>query len=252
MTEHASSWHKASKLVEQISDLDIRREAIKSIQPNDQLHRQVKVFHQVYNLPIIPPEKANKDFSHITKHRLAMRFGLIVEEFMELCEAMDIRADINFYYLNEEEHWVKARSVSEVQASEAHDGQSLYFTYDRADGSWKMDVDAVDEDTMHKIVRERLQEAIIETDERNMVDVADACGDLKYVIAGFELEVGIPSATVLSEIQCSNMSKLGADGKPIYREDGKVLKGPNYFQADIHKVLVAHGMKIGAADEQRI
>ena len=72
---------------------------------------------------------------------------------------------------------------------------------------------------------------------RDTVEVADALGDLVYVIYGMALEMGIPMRDVLAEIQASNLSKLGADGKPIYREDGKVLKGPNYFRPDIAKVL---------------
>ena len=51
------------------------------------------------------------------------------------------------------------------------------------------------------------------------------------------LETGIDLAAVLAEVQRSNMSKLGADGKPVYREDGKVLKGPGYFAPDVAEVL---------------
>ncbi len=72
---------------------------------------------------------------------------------------------------------------------------------------------------------------------RDTVEVADALGDLVYVIYGAALELGIPMEDVLAEIQASNLSKLGADGKPIYRDDGKVLKGPNYFAPDIARVL---------------
>ncbi|MBR5950522.1 MAG: nucleoside triphosphate pyrophosphohydrolase family protein [Actinomycetaceae bacterium] len=72
---------------------------------------------------------------------------------------------------------------------------------------------------------------------RDTVEVADALGDLIYVIYGAALEFGLPMDKVLAEIQASNLSKLGADGKPIYREDGKVMKGPNYFPPNIKKVL---------------
>lgn len=71
----------------------------------------------------------------------------------------------------------------------------------------------------------------------DLVEMADALGDLAYVIAGAALEFGIPLDRVLEEIHRSNMSKLGADGKPIYREDGKVMKGPNYTPPDIEGVL---------------
>lgn len=79
-----------------------------------------------------------------------------------------------------------------------------------------------------------LYEAIQNVDE---VEVADALGDLIYVIYGTAISFGIDLDAVVAEIHRSNMSKLGEDGKPIYREDGKVLKGPNYFKPDILGVL---------------
>ena len=72
---------------------------------------------------------------------------------------------------------------------------------------------------------------------RDTVEAADALADLIYVIYGMALETGIDLAAVLAEVQRSNMSKLGADGKPVYREDGKVLKGPDYFAPDVAEVL---------------
>ncbi|WP_194786207.1 bifunctional GNAT family N-acetyltransferase/nucleoside triphosphate pyrophosphohydrolase family protein [Actinomyces haliotis] len=76
---------------------------------------------------------------------------------------------------------------------------------------------------------------------RDVVETADALADLVYVIYGMALETGIDLAAVLSEVQRSNMSKLGEDGKPIYREDGKVLKGPGYFRPDVVGVLGLDG-----------
>lgn len=88
------------------------------------------------------------------------------------------------------------------------------------------------------IMKDAFEEAIEHDEkERDTVETADALGDLVYVVYGMALEMGIPMADVLAEIQASNMSKLGADGKPIYREDGKVLKGPNFFDPDLKKVL---------------
>ena len=72
---------------------------------------------------------------------------------------------------------------------------------------------------------------------RDTVEAADALADLIYVIYGMALETGIDLAAVLAEVQRSNMSKLGADGKPVYREDGKVLKGPDYFPPNVEAVL---------------
>lgn len=80
----------------------------------------------------------------------------------------------------------------------------------------------------------------LEAAERgDLVEVADALGDMLYILCGTILEHGMQDKieAVFNEIQRSNMSKLGKDGKPIYREDGKVLKGPNYFKPDIETVL---------------
>lgn len=73
--------------------------------------------------------------------------------------------------------------------------------------------------------------------KRNGVEVADALGDLVYVIYGFALEMGYDLDDVIDEIHASNLTKLGEDGKPIYREDGKVLKGPNYIKPNIRAAL---------------
>ena len=73
----------------------------------------------------------------------------------------------------------------------------------------------------------------------DLVEVADALGDMLYILCGTILEHGMQYKIedVFNEIQRSNMSKLDANGKPIYREDGKVLKGPNYFKPDIDTIL---------------
>jgi len=73
----------------------------------------------------------------------------------------------------------------------------------------------------------------------DLVEVADALGDMLYILCGTILEHGMQHIIeeVFDEIQRSNMSKLGADGQPIYREDGKVLKGPDYFKPDIRRIL---------------
>lgn len=73
----------------------------------------------------------------------------------------------------------------------------------------------------------------------NLVEVADALGDMLYILCGTILEHGMQYKIeeVFEEIQKSNMSKLGPDGKPIYRADGKVLKGPDYFKPNIRGIL---------------
>ncbi|WP_168217974.1 acyltransferase domain-containing protein [Occultella kanbiaonis] len=76
---------------------------------------------------------------------------------------------------------------------------------------------------------------------RDTVATADALGDLVYVVYGMAIECGIPLEHVLAEIHRSNLSKLGADGLPILREDGKILKGPAYTPPDLAAVLARHG-----------
>lgn len=79
-----------------------------------------------------------------------------------------------------------------------------------------------------------LQEAVLKKD---IVGVADALTDLLYVVYGAGHAYGIDLDNCFREVHASNMSKLGEDGKPIYREDGKVLKGPNYWEPNLHEVL---------------
>ena len=73
----------------------------------------------------------------------------------------------------------------------------------------------------------------------DLVEIADALGDMMYILCGTILSHGLQDKIehVFEEIQKSNMSKLGSDGKPIYREDGKIMKGPDYFKPDIKKVI---------------
>lgn len=90
-----------------------------------------------------------------------------------------------------------------------------------------------------ELMREENQEYLEAANNNDLVEVADALGDMLYILCGTILEHGMQHKIeeVFEEIQRSNMSKLGADGKPIYREDGKVLKGPDYFKPAIAKIL---------------
>lgn len=72
---------------------------------------------------------------------------------------------------------------------------------------------------------------------RDTIETADALADLIYVIYGMALECGISLPAVLREVQASNLSKLDDEGKPIYREDGKVLKGDNFFPPNVKSAL---------------
>ena len=98
------------------------------------------------------------------------------------------------------------------------------------------------EDTMElriDLIEEELGEfkdAILSADG-TLVDVADALSDLLYVVYGAGHSFGIDLDDCFAEVHRSNMSKLGEDGKPIYREDGKVLKGPNFSEPDLTNIL---------------
>lgn len=91
----------------------------------------------------------------------------------------------------------------------------------------------------YKLMREENEEYLEAYENNDIVEIADALGDQLYILCGTILRHGLQHkiAEVFEEIQRSNMSKLGADGKPIYREDGKVLKGPNYFKPKIGEIL---------------
>ncbi len=91
----------------------------------------------------------------------------------------------------------------------------------------------------YNLMAEENKEYLDAAESNDMVEVADALGDMLYILCGTILEHGMEYKIeeVFNEIQRSNMSKLGADGKPIYREDGKILKGPNYFKPDIKTIL---------------
>ncbi|ASO08203.1 phosphoribosyl-ATP pyrophosphohydrolase [Arenibacter algicola] len=89
------------------------------------------------------------------------------------------------------------------------------------------------------LMDEENKEYLEAANNNDLVEVADALGDMLYILCGTILEHGMQYKIeeVFEEIQRSNMSKLGEDGKPIYREDGKVLKGPNYFKPNIVDIL---------------
>ena len=89
------------------------------------------------------------------------------------------------------------------------------------------------------LMKEENEEYLEAANANDLVEVADALGDMLYILAGTIIEHGMQYkiAEVFDEIQRSNMSKLGEDGHPIFREDGKVLKGPNYFKPNIGEIL---------------
>ena len=90
-----------------------------------------------------------------------------------------------------------------------------------------------------KLMAEENQEQFEAAKNNDIVEVADALGDMLYILCGTIIEHGMQDKIeeIFDEIQKSNLSKLGDDGKPIYRNDGKVMKGPNYFKPKISEIL---------------
>lgn len=91
----------------------------------------------------------------------------------------------------------------------------------------------------YNLMDEENKEYLEAAENGDLIEVADALGDMLYILCGTIIEHGMQHKIeeVFNEIQRSNMSKLDKDGEPIYREDGKVLKGPNYFKPNIAKIL---------------
>lgn len=151
---------------------------LKAITANS--YERVREFHETFGHPVADePTIANDD-------RLVLRLALILEEAIELADAMGFATD------------------------------------DLKDSA----------DYMLNKIGPRVYE-----DDVDIVAVADALGDLEYVTNGAALEMGIDLPAVVTEIHRSNMTKLGPDGKPIYREDGKILKGEGYEPPNLRPVL---------------
>ena len=89
----------------------------------------------------------------------------------------------------------------------------------------------------HDLINEELGELKEAIDNNDIKEVADALTDILYVTYGAGHAFGINLDKCFDEVQNSNMSKLGSDGKPIYNDKGKVMKGPNYFKPDLHKFV---------------
>jgi predicted HAD superfamily Cof-like phosphohydrolase len=91
----------------------------------------------------------------------------------------------------------------------------------------------------YNLMKEENEEYLEAVQNNDLIEIADALGDMMYILCGTIIEHGLQHKIeeVFDEIQRSNMSKLGRDGNPIYREDGKVMKGPNYFKPDFSKII---------------
>ena len=89
----------------------------------------------------------------------------------------------------------------------------------------------------YELIKEELEELKIAMKNNDLLEVADALTDILYVTYGAGHAFGIDLDKCFEEVQNSNMSKLGEDGKPIYNDSGKVMKGPKYFKPDLNKFV---------------
>ena len=89
----------------------------------------------------------------------------------------------------------------------------------------------------YDLIKEELEELKVAMESKDLLEVADALTDILYVTYGAGHAFGIDLDKCFEEVQNSNMSKLDENGKPIYNEDGKVMKGPKYFKPDLNKFL---------------
>ena len=89
----------------------------------------------------------------------------------------------------------------------------------------------------YDLIKEELDELEVDINQNNLKEIADALTDILYVTYGAGHSFGIDLDKCFVEVQKSNMSKLGIDGKPIYNKDGKVMKGPNYFKPNLKKII---------------
>ena len=103
----------------------------------------------------------------------------------------------------------------------------------------KADLDESTIELRYRLMQEENDEYLEAARKKDLVEIADALGDKLYILCGTILAHGLQDKIieVFDEIQRSNMSKLSADGTPVIREDGKILKGPNYFKQNIKSIL---------------
>lgn len=117
--------------------------------------------------------------------------------------------------------------------------ERFHEAFKQKDGKWPQPIEAEEYELRHRLMEEENDEYLQACANNSLVEIADALGDQMYILCGTILKHGMQDIIeqVFDEIQSSNMSKLGEDGRPILREDGKILKGPSYFKPDLSKFL---------------
>ena len=121
----------------------------------------------------------------------------------------------------------------------------FHKAFGQKDGKWPQPLERNDYNLRHALMEEENNEYLEACEKNSLIEIADALGDQLYILCGTILKHGMQDVIedVFREIQASNMSKLGEDGKAIMREDGKILKGPGYFRPDLSKFIKTNQKK---------
>jgi predicted HAD superfamily Cof-like phosphohydrolase len=116
---------------------------------------------------------------------------------------------------------------------------AFHKAFGQKDGQWPQNLEKDEAVLRHRLMAEENDEYLEACHKNSLVDIADALGDKLYILCGTILKHGMQHiiTDIFDEIQASNMSKLGPDGRPILREDGKILKGPGFFRPDLSKFI---------------
>jgi predicted HAD superfamily Cof-like phosphohydrolase len=117
--------------------------------------------------------------------------------------------------------------------------ETFHNAFGQENGKWPQPLEKDEYDLRYKLMAEENYEYLEACEANSLVEIADALGDQLYILCGTILKHGMQHIIeeVFDEIQASNMSKLGEDGKPVLRDDGKILKGPGYFRPDLSKFI---------------
>ncbi len=178
-----------------------KEQLLKTLEPDTNLYYQVLGFHELYNLSI--RTVALPKLSDVSDEEIALRINLIAEEFKEYLDAFGVDYRLEFFDREEVDY---------------NERGSSYVVKDSS-----------------PIVKPEYVKGF--RDKIDVVEIADASADLRYVLMGADITFGIPGDLIGAEVQASNLTKLGDDGNPIYREDGKLLKGNSFVTPDIESIL---------------
>ena len=117
--------------------------------------------------------------------------------------------------------------------------EKFHNAFGQENGKYPQPLDEYGFNLRHSLMQEENDEYLEACFKNSLIEIADALGDQLYILCGTILKHGMQHIIedVFDEIQASNMSKLGDDGKPILRKDGKILKGPEYFKPNLNKFI---------------